>query len=112
MFGQVHPAQIDFEGASHLSCRPILEHIQIKDLVLFGIDGPFNPIGGRVHQILFPLLVPDSFQLRTGWIWNFVHRCRLSCGVRQPLGRLNMVLSVSKLVPDSPGRELQKPAFE
>jgi len=36
----------------------------------------------------------------------------LRCGIRQPFGRLYVALSDAKLVPDSPGGELQKPAFE
>jgi len=66
---KVHPAQIDFERAGHFACRQILEDVQIKDLVLFGIDSPFNPIPRIIHKLLLIIELTQGFSFRSNdWI--------------------------------------------
>src|SRR6266508_4742001 len=112
MLGQIDPADTDSEEPRYLLRGPLLEHIQIEQLVLLRIDLALDPFDGDVHEVLLPFLVPERGWVKAVWVRNAFNG-RGPRRVGPPtMNVFGVVLAFAQLVGDAPACQAQEPRFE
>src|SRR6267154_1808589 len=110
MFYQIDPSPIGPEGVGHPQRRPLLEHEQIKDLIMSRVHPVLDAVNGGLHEVALPVLVPSPLPIEVG-IGDSVCRPGLRrVVVGQPAPYLPRALS--ELVIDSPTGQPQQPTLE
>ena len=63
MLGQIDPPDIHTQRARDFLHRPLLDDVEIKDLIVLRFDLRFNPFNRGFKNVLRPFRVPDGVQI-------------------------------------------------
>src|ERR1051325_6163295 len=73
LFGQINLAHVNTERAGHLLDGQLLDGVEVKDLILPGVDLLLDLLHCRIQKGLLPLLFPNRVQVKPGRIGNPFH---------------------------------------
>src|SRR5438445_2423723 len=73
VLGQINMLYPHAEGLSDLLSRPLLDHVELKKLVLLWVNVVLDFGNSGLEKGLLPFLIPDLIQALTGRIHHLFH---------------------------------------
>src|SRR6266496_1753323 len=112
VLGQIDLAWTDTERRGDFFDRPLLNHVEIKNLVLPGVNAVFYFLNCGSENMISPFVLPDDLQVRSRRVRNSFH-CRCPCrGLVFAPDRSRFAPPLAKLVANPPLGRMQQPAFK
>jgi len=87
VFGEINLCCADVEGGRYFLHRPVLDDVEIKNLILLRADLALDALDSGFGDVLFPFLIPDDVQIESGRILDALDRSRAAGVLSATLSR-------------------------